>query len=174
MPHFSPEYFDTFRKKGFRPQVVGCFLYEKRVLFLFKRKYAIWQFPQGGIDNHETAEHALYREMREELSKSLARFKEDDAVYIGEDSVRFPFGKRGEKGLVTNEGKEMTMRGKQYFFYAIPVDTDTVSINKTEFDKYRWVSYIEAHDLIKSIYQRGKRRVITQALKILYDKSYIR
>jgi hypothetical protein len=49
----SLEEIDQIRNSGFRPQIVGCFLNNKKILFLYKKNHDLWQLPQGGIDNGE-------------------------------------------------------------------------------------------------------------------------
>ncbi len=58
----------------YRPCVVGVFIDETGKLLLGKRfgneHWAIsWQLPQGGIEEGEKAEEALFREMREEVGQ---------------------------------------------------------------------------------------------------------
>src|SRR5690606_35697365 len=54
---------------GFRPNV-GIILTNDQGQLLWARRVGgqdAWQFPQGGINPHETAEQALYRELHEEI-----------------------------------------------------------------------------------------------------------
>ena len=44
---------DSIRKSGFRPTVIACLIKSKRILFVYKRKFHLWQIPQGGVDNNE-------------------------------------------------------------------------------------------------------------------------
>ena len=55
---------------GFRPNV-GIILMNDLGQVLWARRVGgqdAWQFPQGGINERESAEQALYRELHEELS----------------------------------------------------------------------------------------------------------
>ena len=54
-------------KDGFRPNV-GIILCndDNQVLWAQRAQHDSWQFPQGGIKAHETAEQAAYRELMEE------------------------------------------------------------------------------------------------------------
>ena len=54
--------------EGFRPNV-GIMLANARGELLWARRVGQtgWQFPQGGINQGETPEQALYRELREEV-----------------------------------------------------------------------------------------------------------
>jgi len=54
---------------GFRPNV-GIILTNDQGQLLWARRVGgqdAWQFPQGGINDRETAEQALYRELHEEV-----------------------------------------------------------------------------------------------------------
>ena len=53
---------------GFRPNV-GIILTNDNGQVLWARRVnqEAWQFPQGGINPHESAEEALYRELHEEI-----------------------------------------------------------------------------------------------------------
>ena len=45
---------DQIRQEGFRPEVVGCFVCDQKMLFVYYKKHNLWQLPQGGINNQET------------------------------------------------------------------------------------------------------------------------
>ncbi|OOY84300.1 RNA pyrophosphohydrolase, partial [Solemya velum gill symbiont] len=54
--------------EGFRPNVGIILCNEERRLFWGKRiGQDAWQFPQGGIDENESPEEAMYRELEEEV-----------------------------------------------------------------------------------------------------------
>ncbi len=57
-------------KTKFRPNVVGLIFNEDGEILIQKsrRFHNHWQFPQGGVDNNETEEEAVFREVEEELS----------------------------------------------------------------------------------------------------------
>lgn len=54
---------------GLRPGVVAVFQNNSGEILLFERadKPGIWQFPQGGVEDGETPDMALYRELHEEV-----------------------------------------------------------------------------------------------------------
>jgi len=56
-------------EKPYRPCVVGIFVQGETVLVAQRSglKGGAWQFPQGGVEEGETHEQALYREIKEEL-----------------------------------------------------------------------------------------------------------
>lgn len=173
MDNPSLQQIDSTRQQGSRPEVVSCFLNDRKVLFCFKKEHNLWQLPQGGIDNKETAEKALIREMTEELGSTFVDSCDQTFTLIGDGKIEFPPRTQGSKELKTDQGEKVFMRGKKYFFYAINADTQTVNLEETEFDDYQWLSYSRAMDLANQIYQRGKRRITIRALHLLKESQLI-
>ncbi len=168
MPFPNLAEIDQARRSGFRPGVVGCFLNDKKILFLFKEKHNLWQLPQGGIDNKESIEQATRREMREELGKKFTTSMKIHSL-IGQNQVEFPDNNKNSRDLVIDAGKKIFMQGKKYFFIAIDIKIPNLNIKETEFDDYSWLDYADALILAKTIYQQGKQRVTLDALKSLHE-----
>ena len=164
----SLEEINEIRKTGFRPQVVACFLNNKRILFLFNEEYDLWQFPQGGIDNNETVETAIAREMKEELGSDFVENIEIGAV-IKRDLIEFPRNNWDSRILKTDEGMEILMKGKEYFFVVIDTKNEELDIKQTEFNDYKWASYEEALEITEKIYQKGKKRITKDVLRKLRE-----
>ncbi len=164
---------DNIRKQGFRPEVVGCFVSEKKVLFVHDKEYDLWQLPQGGIDNGEDIATATEREMTEELGKDFV-YEMDDLNVIGDDQLIFPMATQGSRDLKTDDGEGVHMQGKKYFFISIVAPREELDIDQTEFDDYRWLAYSEAMELCNKIYQKGKRRIIIKALNLLREAGNIK
>lgn len=63
----------TIDENGFRANV-GIILVNKHRRLFWGRRVGqnAWQFPQGGIQSHETPEQALYRELEEEVGLKAA------------------------------------------------------------------------------------------------------
>ena len=163
---------NMIRKSGYRPQVVGCFLNDKKILFLYKKKYNLWQLPQGGIDNQETIEQAVVREMTEELGNEFTASPKINSL-ICNNQVEFPGHTKNSRELKTDAGKNIFMKGKRYFFIAIDTDITNLNINKTEFDDYKWLDYKKAMELSKTIYQQGKQRITIDVLDTLQNLNPI-
>lgn len=172
MQLLSLEKIDIIRKSGYRPQIVGCFLNNKKILFLYKKKYNLWQLPQGGIDNQETIEQATIREMTEELGNEFTTSLKINSL-ICKNQVEFPNHTKNLRKLKTDAGKNIFMKGKKYFFIAIDTNIANLDINKTEFDDYKWLDYKKAIELSKTIYQQGKQRVTIDALDTLQNLNLI-
>lgn len=74
---------DSIRSQGLRPEVVGCFVSSKKILFVYKKEHHLWQLPQGGIENKEKIEKAALREMTEELGQSFVDSCQKNINLIG-------------------------------------------------------------------------------------------
>ncbi|MCK5080959.1 MAG: NUDIX domain-containing protein [Candidatus Moranbacteria bacterium] len=163
------EIIDKIRQKSFRPQVVGCFLNNNKILFLYKKKHNLWQFPQGGINNRETVHQAITREMIEELGENFVKNCDfSNFEIIEEDQIEFPQKYQGSRELETDTGQKMEMKGKRYLFIKIQVNVSKIDIDQTEFDDYQWLNSKQAFSLASQIYQTGKKRTTLKALKALH------
>jgi putative (di)nucleoside polyphosphate hydrolase len=120
-----------------------------------------WQFPQGGINENEDPEAALYRELKEEVGleakdvKILARTR-------GWLRYRLP------KRLIRKGSKPVCVGQKQKWFLLQLVSADErIDLNDhqgpAEFDQWRWVSYWYPLDKVVAF----KRDVYRRALKEL-------
>lgn len=158
---------DQIRNAGFRPQVVGCFLNNKKILFLYVKKHDLWQFPQGGIDNKESIEKAFFREMSEELGDEFAKSCDKNILFFCEDKVDFPRYSQNSRELKNNAGQNIFMKGKKYFFICTETKTDNLKISNSQFDDFKWVSLEEGLVLCEKIEQLGKKRIMIGALNKL-------
>ncbi|MCG8536241.1 MAG: RNA pyrophosphohydrolase [Pseudomonadales bacterium] len=146
---------------GFRPNVgiilanpVGQVLWARRV------GQEAWQFPQGGIAEHETPEEALYRELHEEVG-----LKPEDVRLVGSTQgwLRYRLPKR----FLRYRSKPLCIGQKQKWFLLMLTGSDSrVTFqygDPPEFDDWRWVSYWYPLNQVVSF----KREVYRKALKEL-------
>lgn len=125
--------------EGFRANV-GIIICNKSGQVFWARRYGqhSWQFPQGGIDEGETAEEAMYRELNEEVGLS----KEDvKIVAVSRNWLRYKLPKR----LVRKGNEPVCIGQKQkWFLLSLTCNEDAIDLIATghpEFDDWRWVSY---------------------------------
>ena len=124
---------------GYRPNV-GIILTnnEGRVLWARRIGQDAWQFPQGGIRQHETPIEALYRELKEEVGLDKADV-EILACTRGWLKYRLP------KRMVRYNTLPICVGQKQKWFLLRMLANDSqVSFQATddpEFDDWDWVSY---------------------------------
>lgn len=173
MKNNEPKELDSIRKDGLRPQVVGCFVNDKKIFLFYDKEHEIWQFPQGGIDNLETKKEALEREMIEECGLTFWKHVGEVEIFY-EDKLIFPQKLWGSRKLRTDEGASVKMKGKYYYVFLLSTDAKSVIRKETQFDDYICASYDQAQSLVESIYQKGKRVMYEKFLENLYRRKLIK
>lgn len=125
---------------GFRPNV-GIMVANDRGQLLWARRVGgrnAWQFPQGGIQDKETPEQALYRELEEEIGLTEASV---EILGVTRGWLRYRLPKR----FVRKGQSPVCIGQKQKWFLLRMLDDDGAvrldGNDKPEFDHWRWVSY---------------------------------
>ena len=160
---------NQIRNEGFRPQAVACILHDKKILFLYKKEHELWQFPQGGIDNGEDLEMAFFREMTEELGGEFVKSFGKNWLYFGDNEIIFSAQEQNLRELRGDDGQEIAMRGKRYFFILVQAGSAQFAVSNSEFDDYRWLSLEDGVSLCAGIHQKGKKRIMLKALEQLRE-----
>jgi len=126
---------------GFRPNV-GIIISNSQGQLLWARRVGgqdAWQFPQGGIQNNESPEAALYRELNEEVGLCKQHVK---VIACTRGWLRY----RLPKHLMRHQSSPLCIGQKQkWFLLALTASEQKICLNhkseKPEFDAWRWVSY---------------------------------
>jgi len=136
----APNYkqIDLLRKAGLRPEVVAYIIRDGEFLLTYSKEHDLWFVPQGGIDNKETPEKALYRELGEELGIKLQKSLYGKPELIHLDKIMFTSG-IGSRDLRTDSGESVVMKGKYYLHYVVQSTIQEIDVRDTEFDKLIWV-----------------------------------
>ncbi len=125
----------------YRPNVAALVVNSSGNLLICERATipGAWQFPQGGIDDGETPEQALFREVREEigLARNHYQVTEQRAGY----RYLYPPHTRAKKlKKHGSHGQQQT-----YFRCELLADAPPVNVNQKhpEFRAHRWILPIE-------------------------------
>ncbi len=155
---YSVDQIDT---EGFRANV-GIIVCDARGLVLVGGRVGqdSWQFPQGGIQNNESPEQAMYRELREEVG-----LHPQDVAVLGStaDWLRYNLPER----YLRRRMRPLCIGQKQrWFLLRLLAEDSSLRLDTTstpEFDRWRWVEYWQP--LREVIF--FKREVYLQALQQL-------
>lgn len=149
---------------GFRPNV-GIILANSKGQVLWARRIgqSSWQFPQGGINEDETSEQAMYRELTEEVGLTA---DDVDIIAVTRGWLRYRLPKR----MIRYNSLPVCIGQKQkWYLLKIKCCDEKVDINAVdtpEFDGWRWVSYWYPLGQVVSF----KREVYRKAMKELAPK----
>lgn len=130
---------DRIDENGFR-QNVGIILMDEanQVLIAGRSGRSGWQFPQGGVQRRESAEQAMFRELREEVG-----LDPDDVRISGvtREWIRYRLPKKYQR----REAEPLCVGQKQrWFLLSLISDPGKLRFDATdqpEFDRCRWVDY---------------------------------
>ncbi|MCH9813154.1 MAG: RNA pyrophosphohydrolase [Epsilonproteobacteria bacterium] len=143
-------------QKVYRPNVAAVVMSHKYPLtceiFIANRndmRNSVWQFPQGGIDEGESPEDALFRELKEEIGT-------DDVEIIAEhpEWLSYDFPNKVSKKMYPFDGQK-----QKYFLVKLKAEaTINLQTKDPEFMEYKYVTYENVFDYIshmkKPIYKR--------------------
>jgi putative (di)nucleoside polyphosphate hydrolase len=125
--------------EGFRPNV-GIILANAAGKVLWAKRIGMqaWQFPQGGLNPGETAEQALYRELREEVGV------DPHAVTVlgaTREWLRYTLPAR-----YVRKGRVPTCIGQKQKWFALRLNAPDSAVRfdlgmPPEFDGWRWVDF---------------------------------
>ena len=152
--------------KQYRPNVCGVITNEDRTkVLVFRRADQVlgddrWQFPQGGLDDGETAEQALLRELQEEIGTN-----EVTILHKAPEPIRYDFPPEVLAELVQRSPDKSGFHGQEQHWFLVRLATGTNAIHfehhPPEFDAFRWVTAMEALQLTVSFKHEAYRKGLT-------------
>lgn len=117
----------------YRPNVAAILQRDDGRIFIAERIniQGAWQFPQGGVDDGETAEQALFRELAEEIGVR----REQLSILSKREGYRYAFPK-GRLKYGIYGGQEQTYFLCQYTGTDADID---LKATHQEFASFRWI-----------------------------------
>ncbi|MEG9533775.1 RNA pyrophosphohydrolase [Mannheimia indoligenes] len=153
---------------GYRPNV-GIVICNKHGQVLWAKRFGqnSWQFPQGGINEGENIETAMYRELYEEVGLTK---KDVRLLWASKYWLKYKLPKR----LVRNEGSGPVCIGQKQRWFLLQLISDESLINlKTtknpEFDGWRWVSFWYPVRQVVSFKRDVYRRAMKEFAQVLQN-----
>ncbi|HEX6119501.1 MAG TPA: RNA pyrophosphohydrolase [Dongiaceae bacterium] len=129
----------------YRPGVGIMLVNQKGQIFIAQRidnPGPAWQMPQGGIGKREEPLQAAWREMREEIGTTSARF-------IGESKDWFSYDLPADLVPKLWKGRFRGQRQKWFAFRFLGIDRDiNIATGQPEFSSWRWADLEELPGLI--------------------------
>lgn len=149
---------DSIDKKGYRANV-GIIVMNKTGNLLWAKRYGknFWQFPQGGINQQETPEEAMWRELKEEVNLCPASTK------LIATSKNWLYYKIPQNLLRKNKNIKCIGQKQKWFLLLLNCDEKQIDLSSSaipEFDAIKFVSYWYPIRKIVAF----KRKVYRQAL----------
>jgi len=157
---------DLIDAQGFRANVGIVLIRDGGDVFLGGRSDGRgWQFPQGGVQRDESAEQALYRELREEVG-----LEPDDVEMLAVTRTWLRY--RLPSRYVRRRSRPLCIGQKQRWFLLRMVGGEERLrfdlTSQPEFDSWRWVDYWSP---VREVIH-FKRNVYARALEELGQQAF--
>ena len=118
-----------------------------------------WQFPQGGVNNGESEEQALFRELKEEIGT-----RDVNIIKVGKKRIRYIYPLK-VKRVLDQQPQWRLFRGQQqcWFLLHLNCHTDKISFDHDpiEFDAFQWISPRKGLNMVvpfkRKAYRKGLR-----------------
>lgn len=157
---------------GYRPNV-GIVICNKQGQVLWAKRFGqnSWQFPQGGINEGENIESAMYRELFEEVGLSK---KDVRLLWASKYWLKYKLPKR----LVRNDNQpnQPVCIGQKQRWFLLQLTAPESAINLStmkapEFDGWRWVSFWYPVRQVVSFKRDVYRKVMKEFAQVLMNES---
>lgn len=155
---------DSSEDHAYRPGV-GMIIFNKQgFVFVAERldNPGAWQMPQGGIDEGEDPEIAVFREMEEEIGTRNARI-----MAMMDEWMYYDIPERTAQKLWGGKYKGQRQKWIALEFLGDDYEIDLEAFDHPEFKRWKWVPITELLDYVVPF----KRKVYERVVKEFYDHA---
>ena len=153
---------------GFRPNV-GIILSNPEGKVFWARRFGqdAWQFPQGGIQNHETPDEAMYRELFEETG-----LLPEHVQMMGKTTnwLRYRLPKR----MIRKNTSPVCIGQKQIWFMlkltGAEQNFNLAIMDQPEFDSWCWVDYWEPMNEVVFFKRNVYKRALSELEHLVFSQ----
>jgi putative (di)nucleoside polyphosphate hydrolase len=156
----------SFEHLPYRKNVALVILNRKREILLVVRagNDEVWQFPQGGVREHESLENAVLRETAEELGISNVRIlgrssKMHEYLWPSDVVAMYDYRFKGQKQSI-------------WFLFFEGTDFD-IRIDRSEIGSYKWVLPNEVEDIIDPKRLELAKKILSDYKKFEKKVTYL-
>jgi len=122
---------------NYRPNVAALMINNSGGLLICERKTipGAWQFPQGGVDDGEELEEALFREVREEIGLEKKHYQ----IILQKEGYRYLYPPEVRSKKIRKHGSHG--QEQTYFLCQLVPGAPQIDVNQSpqEFKAYRWI-----------------------------------
>lgn len=121
----------------YRPNAAAIIVNHDGLLLICERKgnAEAWQFPQGGIDDGETAQQAAEREVFEEVGYRPGDYSMEDA----RGNYRYDYPEEVLNDVKRKRGVPYVGQEQTYFLCRLHAGAPEPRLDAREFCRYRWI-----------------------------------
>jgi putative (di)nucleoside polyphosphate hydrolase len=154
-------------ESGYRPNVGIIIVNKEGQLFWGKRvNQDAWQFPQGGMREHETPQQAVFRELKEEVG-----LEPSDVRVLGrtQDWLHYDLPRH----LIRQHSQPICIGQKQiWFLLGMVADEGSIDVTaheEPEFEGWEWVDYWVPVQKVVSFKQAVYHQALTELESFLHQ-----
>jgi len=159
-PHFLAPYCIAFEKSV--GAIVFCIVNEKIEFLLMKYRNGHWEFPRGKVEDSESEQDTMKREIEEETSISKVR-----TVEGFRETMSFSYKAHGQELVDRKKDKNCMYIHKKAVFYLVEAINKDVVISH-EHQKFQWLNFEDGLDKLTF---KNAKNILIKANKKLEDNK---
>jgi len=124
-----------------------------------------WQMPQGGVDNNENPEEAVWREMMEEIGTKNAKLLDSSTHWVSYDIPK-------DTLATLPWGDKYVGQKQKWFLFRFTGNKEEINVEtkNPEFSEYKWVNF---NEILTNVVPFKKRvyEIIVEEFKNILEKK---